>query len=82
MSRLDKDIILSKLKELNDEYQKDGINLLGLFGSYSRDQSTEDSDIDILIETTPEFLSKYRGLKAYVKLDELKKIYQNCFLKM
>ncbi len=81
MSSLEKDIILSKLKELNITYQEDGINLLGLFGSYSRDEATKDSDIDILIETTPKFLSKYRGLKAYVKLDELKNELTNIFSK-
>lgn len=52
MSKLDSKIILNKLKDINPSIEKDGIKLLGLFGSYSRDEATRNSDIDILIETT------------------------------
>lgn len=81
MTTLQRDSILSKLKELNPSYEKEGIKLLGLFGSYSRNDANENSDIDILIETTPLFLEKYRGLKAYVKLDEIKNDLEKTFHK-
>ena len=81
MKTLYKNTILSKLKEMNPTYEKDGIKLLGLFGSYARDEATESSDIDILIETTPLFLEKYRGLRAYVKLDEIKNDLKKIFKK-
>ena len=81
MKNLYKDTILSKLKELNPSYEKDGVKFLGLFGSYSRDEANENSDIDILIETTPLFLEKYQGLKAYVKLDEIKDDLKKTFNK-
>ena len=73
--------ILLTLKELKPNFEKDGVHLLGLFGSYARDEANSDSDIDILIETTPIFLEKYRGLKAFAKLEELKNIIKNIFHK-
>ncbi|MCK5109884.1 MAG: nucleotidyltransferase domain-containing protein [Arcobacteraceae bacterium] len=79
MSILTKDIILTKLKSMQPTFEKEGVNLLGLFGSYSRDEAREDSDIDILIETTPQFSKINRGFSAYSKLAELKSILENTF---
>ena len=76
MSILTKSSILLKLKEIQPIFEKEDIKLLGLFGSYSRDEAREDSDIDLLIETTPEFLNRYKGFKAHLKLDELKDIFK------
>ena len=81
MSKLDSQMILNKLKDINPSIEKDGIKLLGLFGSYSRDEATSNSDIDILIETTPLFLEKYKGLRAFSKLEELKTDLENIFQK-
>ncbi|PHS57631.1 MAG: nucleotidyltransferase [Sulfurimonas sp.] len=78
---LTKNTILKKLKELKPLFEKEDVNLLGLFGSYSRDEAKEDSDIDILIETTPVFLEKYIGWEAFIKLDELRDILQKTFNK-
>ena len=74
MSILGKSSILSTLKELQPIFEKEHVKLLGLFGSYSRDEAKEDSDIDILIETTPIFLEKHKGFSAFSKLDELRDI--------
>jgi len=71
---LEKKYILDNLKELQPLYAKSGVNLLGLFGSYARDEANEESDIDILIETTPRFLQNFQGFKAHLKLDELKEV--------
>lgn len=38
-------------KELNEKY---GVIKIGLFGSYARDEQTEESDIDIAIEIEKE----------------------------
>lgn len=81
MSKLDSQIILNKLKDINPSIEKDGIKLLGLFGSYSRNEATQNSDIDILIETTPLFLEKYKGLRAFTKLEELKTNLEKIFQK-
>ena len=78
---LSKNNILMKLKELKPNFEKNEVLLLGLFGSYARDEANEDSDIDILIETTPEFLTKYQGFKAHLKLDELKEMLRETFKK-
>ena len=71
---MDKSEIIEKLKLLKPRFQKEGLLLLGLFGSYAQDKATDESDIDILIETTPEFLNKYKGFRAFSKLDEIKDI--------
>lgn len=42
-----KEDILNKLKELKPIYQNEGLEILGVFGSYAKDTNTEYSDIDI-----------------------------------
>lgn len=49
MSRSEILEILRKYK--NENAEKYGINSLGIFGSYSKDEAGEKSDIDIVIET-------------------------------
>lgn len=68
---LEKNEIISKLKELKPHYKKEGFIIKGLFGSYSRDEATENSDIDILIESNSSFASKY-GFKAISRINEIK----------
>ena len=36
-----KNEILQKLKELKPKYEEEGFLILGLFGSYARDEATE-----------------------------------------
>ncbi len=62
--------ILEFLKTLKPKLEQDGITSLGLFGSYSRDKTGKNSDIDILIETTNPFINKYRGWDAFIYIDE------------
>ena len=78
-----KNEILSKLKELKPTYEKDGIILLGLFGSYAKDTQTNFSDIDIAYKLDYEkFSKKYVGGFAKVlKLDEIKAELQKIFRK-
>ena len=42
-----KEEILNKLKEIKPLYEKEGLEILGLFGSYAKDTQNEFSDIDI-----------------------------------
>lgn len=42
--------ILQTLKTLKPKYQRDGLILVGLFGSFSRGEERADSDIDIVYE--------------------------------
>ena len=68
-----KNKILNDLKNLKSKYRKDGFLILGLFGSYSRDEATKNSDIDILYDLDDKlFISKYRGWDYFIRLDEIK----------
>ena len=49
-----KDYIISAIKTNKQTLKKFGIRNVGLFGSYSRDEQSLKSDIDILIDFIPE----------------------------
>jgi len=49
-----KEYILSEMKQQKRELQNLGIVRIGLFGSYVREEQSEKSDIDILLEFEPE----------------------------
>jgi len=76
--RLNKLDILKYLKEIKPIYEKEGFILKGLFGSYARDESTKNSDIDILVEATSQFASKY-GFQAINRINEIKQELTNVF---
>jgi predicted nucleotidyltransferase len=68
-----KDIILSTLKNMKPEYEKEGLRLLGLFGSAARDEMKQTSDIDILMETSQLFVSHNGGgFGAIARLEQIK----------
>lgn len=46
--------ILNKLKLSKSELSRFGVVRIGLFGSVNRDESTKDSDVDILIDFNSE----------------------------
>jgi hypothetical protein len=46
--------ILERLRRLSTELREMGVERLGLFGSFSRDEARADSDVDILVEFEPE----------------------------
>lgn len=66
--------IYEKLKLLKPILSNDGINILGVFGSYARGDYTTKSDIDILyeIEDIKTFMQKYKGFSAFSKLADTK----------
>ncbi len=49
-----KDFILSTIRSHRTELFDFGVQNIGLFGSYAREEQLEKSDIDILIEFAPE----------------------------
>ena len=65
-----KESILHYLGDVKNKYQEEGFLIKALFGSYSRDEANNDSDIDILVEATPEFASKY-GFGAIARIKEI-----------
>ena len=64
-----KDEILQFLKNLKPELVAQGIVTLGLFGSMAKETNTEKSDIDIVYETSEEFLATYKGWNAFTYLN-------------
>ena len=62
-----KEEILNKLKELKPIYQQEGLEIVGLFGSYAKDTQTEYSDIDIAYKLNYEEFSK-RYIGGFSKL--------------
>ena len=69
-----KEIILNYLKIHKQNFQKKyGIESIGLFGSYARDEAHKDSDIDIFVRMKPNFL-KLIGLKQQIEYDLRKKV--------
>jgi hypothetical protein len=67
---MDKTSILTYLTNVKSVYQQEGFLIKALFGSYSRDEATKDSDVDILVEATPEFANKY-GFGAIKRIHEI-----------
>ena len=65
---LTKNEILSKLRELKPTlYKEYSIKEIGLFGSFSDDTFTENSDIDILVELEKPIGWKFFSLELYLE---------------
>ena len=61
---MDKSQLLMELKKFKATHQqKYGIEVLGVFGSYSRDESNQDSDIDVVVQLTKQDLYNIIGIK-------------------
>ena len=69
-----KEFILSEMKQQKRELQNLGIVRIGLFGSYVREEQTEESDIDILLEFEPEKENFDNYMTVY---DILEKLFRN-----
>ena len=76
-----KDEILTKLKELKPKYEKEGLILLGLFGSYAKDAQTKFSDIDVAYTLDyDKFSQNYKsGFAKLLRIDDIKKELQSIF---
>ncbi len=73
-------ILLEKIKKIKPKYEKEGLIILGLFGSYAKDKATENSDIDLLYDiNSKEFCKKNPGFKAFSRLNEIKKELKDIF---
>jgi len=78
---MNKNEILSKLKELKPIYEKEGLILLGLFGSYAKNTQTKFSDIDVAYKLDyDKFSQKYKGgFAKLLRIDDIKKELQTIF---
>ena len=63
-----KEIIAAIKKSKPELVERFGVQKLGLFGSYVRDQETVDSDIDILVSYSRDIdLFEFIGLREYLE---------------
>jgi len=69
--------ILNSLKTLQDKYKKYGFLIVGVFGSYAREEESRTSDIDILYDVNEDFLQKYSGWEAILQMESIKKDIQD-----
>jgi predicted nucleotidyltransferase len=74
-----KEDIIEKLKEIKPKYEEEGLIILGIFGSWARDENSYDSDIDILYKLDiDKFVSKNNGFKGFSRIlsvkEELSKV--------
>ena len=66
-----KEYILSMLKAKRADLSSKGIREVGLFGSYARNEQTELSDIDILVDFDPEKETFDNYMAVYELLEKL-----------
>jgi len=71
--------ILAYLSSLKSYLGENGIEKIGLFGSFAGQKADEYSDIDIVIKTTPAFVKKYDGVTGFLFLEDLRRGIQNRF---
>lgn len=77
-----KTTIQENLRRLKAELSKEGFHILGVFGSYARNEETEKSDIDILYRLeAPKFLSLYPGFRAFGRLTDIKQLLEKSLQK-
>jgi len=79
MKSITKEYILNILKEVKPKYQKEGIDILGLFGSYAKDTADEFSDIDIAYKLDYEKMSEQQDKNVFrvlFRIDEIRKELQ------
>ncbi len=63
------DIILKKVEEKMDDIKKLGVKRIGIFGSYARNEQSNNSDIDFLVEFSAgeKTFDNYMDLKFYLE---------------
>ena len=66
-----KDNIISELRNHKPEFKRLGIVNVGLFGSFLRNEQTENSDIDILVEFDPTHENFDNYMAAYDIIENL-----------
>ena len=75
--------ILTKLKHSKEKLLSLGVIDIGLFGSYVRNEQTANSDIDVLIDFSPEnetydnFISAYDFLESVFKGNKIEVVTKN-----
>lgn len=78
---MEKNEILIKLKELKPVYKKEGIEILGVFGSFTNNTQTKYSDIDIAYKLDYDKFSQHYndGFSKLLRIDSIKDELQSIF---
>ncbi len=72
--QIDKTNILNYLKEHYSEFKnKYNVEKIGMFGSYARDEATENSDIDIFVKMKPSLFDMV-AIKEQIENDLNRKV--------
>jgi predicted nucleotidyltransferase len=70
---MDKNNILEQLSKLKDNYTKEGVNILGMFGSYAKGTPTINSDIDIAYSLNKDlFFQRYSGFATVSRISNIR----------
>lgn len=62
-----KDQVLELITQNKETLRRFGVRRIGLFGSFARNQSTDTSDLDFLVELEKKTFDAYMGLKAFLE---------------
>src|ERR1700722_3856047 len=73
MALSDKNTILEKLANHQEQLEHFGVNKIGLFGSYLRNEATLNSDIDLLVDISQEKKTFRNFMSLNYFLEELLK---------
>lgn len=71
--------VLTFLTNIKPQLQKDGIEQVGLFGSYARNNATLTSDIDIAIKLNKNYLDKNDVWNYFNEINKIKEMVYNKF---
>jgi predicted nucleotidyltransferase len=66
------DQLFNAIRKVKVQYLAEGFSILGIFGSFARDEADEYSDLDILYEFQEHYYDLYPGWSAYARLEEIK----------
>lgn len=61
------------IKTLKPQYKKEGIDLVGVFGSYARGDADVFSDVDIAYKIDHEKFYKDNAFKKLIRIEEIRK---------
>jgi hypothetical protein len=67
VTRLTRDLILSSIRENHASLVELGVRQIALFGSFARNEPTEASDVDILVDLADHKFDTYMDVKFYLE---------------
>jgi len=78
MKKLTRETVINVVKNLAKEESQDGLEIVGIFGSYARNTPNEFSDVDIAYKIDHSLFSqKYKdGFSKLLKIEEIKELLQ------